>query len=124
MRAARELPGPLLLFSNIDPHCSGMVAIRAAVGGPDEVGRTYGRVWGDVADSTVLARSNRIFAPGEAVTSLRGSTFDRIGGRSTGMYTAVANADRWLDQFGVDVEEIDEWEVFRRVDTIAPVRWT
>ena len=30
------------------------------------------------------------------------------------MYTAVSNPDRWLDQFGVDVEEIDQWELVRR----------
>jgi L-fucose/D-arabinose isomerase len=118
MRVARELPGPLLLFSNIDPQYSGMVAMLAAAGGLDQVGRTYGRVWGDAADPTVLARIESHIRAGEAVTKLQGATFGRVGGRSMGMYTAVANSDRWLDQFGVDVEEIDQWELIRRADDI------
>ena len=31
-----------------------------------------------------------------------------------GMYTAVSNADQWMEKFGVDVEEIDQWELVRR----------
>jgi L-fucose isomerase len=55
---------------------------------------------------------------GAAVTGLRGSTFGRIGGRPMGMYTAVANSDQWLAQFGIDVEEIDQLELVRRSATI------
>jgi len=38
------------------------------------------------------------------------------------MYTAVANPDRWLDQFGVDVEEIDQWELVRRASEVDSTR--
>ena len=51
---------------------------------------------------------------GAAVPAWRGSTFGRIGGRPMGMYTAVADTDQWIEQFGVDVEEIDQWEIVRR----------
>jgi L-fucose isomerase len=114
MRAARELPGPLLLFSNIDPKYPGMVGMLAAAGALDQIGRTYGRVWGEVEDPAVRERIEAHVKAGEAVNSLCGSTFGRIGGRPMGMYTAVSNSDRWLDQFGVDVEEIDQWELVRR----------
>ena len=53
-----------------------------------------------------------------AVAALAGSTFGRIGGRPMGMYTAVAHSDTWLEKFGVDVEEIDQWEIVRRSETI------
>ena len=118
MRAARELPGPLLLFSNIDPQYPGMVGMLAAAGALDQIGRTYGRVWGDIAEPSVIERIDEQIRAGEAVRSLRGSTFGRIGGRPMGMYTAVANPDRWLAQFGVDVEEIDQWELVRRSDAV------
>ncbi len=122
MRAARELPGPLLLFSNVDPKYPGMVGMLAAAGALDQVGRNYGRVWGDVADPAVRAQLEAHIRAGEAVESLRGSTFGRVGGRPMGMYTAVSNPDQWLEQFGVDVEEIDQWELVRRVDEIDPAR--
>ncbi|MBA3951830.1 MAG: fucose isomerase, partial [Rubrobacter sp.] len=50
MLAANETPGPLLLFSNINPEQPGMVGMLAAAGGLDQIGRTYGRAFGDVSD--------------------------------------------------------------------------
>ena len=125
VRAARELPGPLLLFSNVDPQYPGMVGMLAAAGALDQIGRSYGRAWGDIGDPATLARIEQQISAGAAVQALRGSTFGRIGGRPMGMYTAVSNSDRWLSQFGVDVEEIDQWEIVRRapeVDDAAVAR--
>jgi L-fucose/D-arabinose isomerase len=124
MRAAVELPGPLLLFSNVDPQYPGMVGMLAAAGALDQIGRIYGRAWGDVDDPAVRARLDAHIRAGAAVAALRGSTFGRIGGRPMGMYTAVANPDRWLHQFGVDVEEIDQWELVRRAGEIDERRVT
>jgi L-fucose isomerase len=118
MRAARELPGPLLLFSNLDPQYPGMVGMLAAAGALDQIGRVYGRAWGDIEDPTVQTRIESHVRAGAAVTGLRGATFGRIGGRPMGMYTAVSNSDRWLKQFGVDVEEIDQWELVRRSEDV------
>jgi L-fucose/D-arabinose isomerase len=41
-----------------------------------------------------------------------------------GMYTAVSNGDQWLSKFGVDVEEIDQFELVRRSEQVpeGPVR--
>lgn len=114
MRAARELPGPLLLFSSIDPRYPGMVGMLAAAGALDQVEREYARAWGDIGDDAVWRQVQAHISAGEAVSRLRGSTFGRIGGRPMGMYTAVSNSDRWLQQFGIDVEEIDQWEIVRR----------
>jgi L-fucose isomerase len=124
MRAVRELPGPVLLFSNIDPKYPGMVGMLAAAGALDQVERTYGRAWGDIRDDSVWARIEAHIRAGAAVERLRGSTFGRFGGRPMGMYTAVSNGDRWLRQFGVDVEEIDQWEIVRRADEIDGLRVT
>jgi L-fucose isomerase len=118
MRAAREMTGPLLLFSNLNPQYPGMVGMLAAAGALDQIGRTYGRAWGEVGDAEVWARIEAHISAGAAVEGLRGATFGRIGGRPMGMYTAVSNSDRWLDQFGVDVEEIDQWEIVRRAAEI------
>ena len=57
-------------------------------------------------------------APAPRSAACAGSTFGRIGGRPMGMYTAVANADQWMRQFGVDVEEIDQWEIVRRCESV------
>jgi L-fucose/D-arabinose isomerase len=118
MLAAGETAGPLLLFSNINPEQPGMVGMLAAAGALDQIGRTYGRAYGDVSDPEVMARLEAHIGAAAAVRSLKGSTFGRIGGRPMGMYTAVSNPDQWMEKFGVDVEEIDQWELVRRSEGV------
>jgi L-fucose isomerase len=120
--AARETPGPLALFSNVDPQYPGMVGMLAAGGALDQLGRRHARAWGDVADPAVLARLERAARAAAAVRRLQGSTFGRIGGRPMGMYTAVSSADQWMSQFGVDVEEIDQFELVRRAGAVNGTR--
>jgi L-fucose isomerase len=122
MLAARELPGPLLLFSSLDPKYPGMVGMLAAGGGLDQIGRVHARAWGEAGDSEAVARVDANARGAMAVRRLEGSTFGRIGGRPMGMYTAVANTDQWIDKFGVDVEEIDQWELVRRSERADPAR--
>jgi L-fucose isomerase len=124
MLAAAATPGPLLLFSNIDPQFPGMVGMLAAGGGLDQIGRPHTRVWGDAADSAVRDRVLETIRAAAAVSTLSGSTFGRIGGRPMGMYTAVADTDQWMSTFEVDVEEIDQWEIVRRSATIEQSRVT
>ena len=114
MRAARELPGPLLLFSNVDPQYPGMVGMLAAAGALDQIGRTYGRAWGDVERSETVERgSRRTFAPAPPSAAAR---LDIRPDRrpADGHVHRGLEPDRWMAQFGVDVEEIDQWELVRR----------
>jgi L-fucose isomerase len=114
MLAAEETRSPLLLLGNIDPVYPGMVGMLAAGGALDQTGRTHVRAWGTITEQAVRDKVLGYVNAATAVTRLRGSTFGRIGGRPMGMYTAVADADQWMKTFGVDVEEIDQWELVRR----------
>ena len=122
MLAAGATAGPLLLLGSIDPVYPGMVGMLAAGGALDQIGRTHVRAWGRITDPAVLQRVLAYVAAGLAVSQLRGSTFGRIGGRPMGMYTAVADPDQWIDTFGVDVEEIDQWELVRRSESVSTKR--
>jgi L-fucose isomerase len=124
MLAARATPGPLLLFSNINPEYPGMVGMLAGAGGLDQVGRVYGRAWGDISDAAVMARLQAQISAGAAVRGLEGRTFGRIGGRPMGMYTAASNTDQWMARFGIDVEEIDQWELVRRAPLVEGAKVT
>ncbi|GAA4005641.1 L-fucose/L-arabinose isomerase family protein [Allokutzneria multivorans] len=114
MLAAGATPGPLLLLSNIDPVQPGMVGMLAGGGALDQIGRVHTRLWGDPDERALIDKIGVQATASSAVASLRGSTFGRIGGRPMGMNTAVANTDQWQSVFGVDVEEIDQWEIVRR----------
>ncbi len=118
VHAARATAGPLLLFSNIDPTYPGMVSMLAAGGSLDQLGRQHERLWGDISDPAVASRFRQLVAAAYAVRALEGATFARIGGRSMGMYTAVGRTDEWMRRFGVDVEEVDQWEVVRRSEAV------
>ena len=122
MLAARATPGPLLLFSTLDPKYPGMVGMLAAGGALDQIGRRHGRAWGSIADPAVAARLEAQVRAAGVVSALDGSTFGRIGGRPMGMYTAVANPDQWIATFGIDVEEIDQYELVRRAELVEPSR--
>ncbi|HVO54003.1 MAG TPA: L-fucose/L-arabinose isomerase family protein [Solirubrobacterales bacterium] len=121
---AEEVSGPLVLFSNVDPQYPGMVGMLAAAGALNQMGRVFGRAWGDVSDPAVLATLDRHARAAGVVQGLKGSTFGRIGGRPMGMYTAAANPDQWMRQFGVDIEEIDQWEIVRRSEMVDAGRVT
>ncbi|SDM15570.1 L-fucose/L-arabinose isomerase family protein [Allokutzneria albata] len=114
MLAAGATPGPLLLLSNIDPVQPGMVGMLAGGGALDQIGREHTRLWGDPDERALIDKIGVQATASAAVAALRGSTFGRIGGRPMGMNTAVANTDQWQSVFGVDVEEIDQWEIVRR----------
>ena len=111
--ASRFAPGPLLLFSNINPRYPGLVGMLASAGALNQVGTAYARVYGDIDDSTVYARIQSFLRAAGAVSGLRGQTFGLFGGRPMGMYTATADSATWLKLFGVDVEHIDQSEIVR-----------
>ncbi len=120
--ASTQTRSPILLFSNISPQYPGMVGMLAAAGALDQTGRRYGRAWGEISEPEVADRVLAWIAAGSAQSGLRGTTFGRIGGRPMGMYTAVADPAQWMSKFGVDVEEIDQWEVVRRSELVSPDR--
>ncbi len=117
MLASREIAAPLILLSNLDPARPGLVAMLAAAGGLDQIGRTVlARVGRHRRSGSRVTGSRSQVTAGRAVSRLRGMTFGRIGGRPMGMYTATAGTDTWLARFGVDVEEIDQLELVRRAE--------
>ena len=122
VHAARATTGPFLLFSNIDPTYPGMVSLFAAGGSLDQIGRHHERLWGEVEEEAVSKRLRELVAAGYATSSLEGCTFARFGGRSMGMYTAVGRTDEWMARFGIDPEEVDQWEIARRAELVPASR--
>ncbi|HVU67892.1 MAG TPA: hypothetical protein VHD63_12205, partial [Ktedonobacteraceae bacterium] len=72
--ASRFAPGPLLLFSNINPQYPGLVGMLASAGALNQAGTQYARVYGDIDDSAVYARIQSFVRAAGAVSALRGQT--------------------------------------------------
>lgn len=120
--ASRFAPGPFLLFGQVNPAKPGMVAVLAAAGALDQIGVRYARVFGEIEDGEVGSRVEAFVRAASAARSLRGETYGLFGGRSIGINTAVSNTDQWAEQFGVDVEHIDQWEIVRRAEAVPAGR--
>jgi len=120
--ASRFAPGPFLLFGQVNPAKPGMVAVLAAAGALDQIGVPYVRVFGEIEEPSVLRRVTTFVRAAAAARALRGETYGLFGGRSIGINTAVSNTDQWAEQFGVDVEHIDQWEIVRRSEAVPAPR--
>lgn len=114
MLAAEATRSPLALVASTDPTEPGLVGSLAAGGALDQIGRSHTRLAGAPDSAELIDAISAQATAAAAVSSLRGSTFGRFGGRPMGMNTAVANTDQWMRLFGIDVEEIDQHELVVR----------
>lgn len=120
--ASRFAPGPLMLFSNVNPEHPGLVGMLAGAGALNQAGTPYVRAYGEIEDEATYARVRTFVRAAEAVSRLRGQTFGLVGGRPMGMYTATADPATWLKVFGVDVEHIDQGEIIRLSQEVAAAK--
>jgi L-fucose isomerase len=118
MLVADATPGQLVLVASTDPVQPGLVGMLAAGGALDQIGRSHTRAWGEPEDSELIESIGVRARAAAAVSALHGCTFGRFGGRPMGMNTAVANTDQWQRLFGIDVEEIDQYELVLRAQKI------
>ncbi|RMH57042.1 MAG: fucose isomerase [Candidatus Hydrogenedentota bacterium] len=114
--AAQFLPQPVILFSNVNPEKPGLVAMLAHAGSLDQVGISFCKLFGDIMQNEVLEAVNRKINAIAAKTRLRGKTFALIGGRSLGIDTTVSDPALWMKLFGIDVDHVDQFEVYRRAE--------
>lgn len=111
--AADFAPGPYLLFCNIHPSECGMVGMMAASGTLDQLERKHTRIFGSILEDDVLGQVMSFIRAACAVNRLKGLTYGNFGGRPMGMYTTVANLAQWQRMFGIDVENIEQYEIMR-----------
>jgi L-fucose isomerase len=101
---------PILLLGNSRPETSSIVGLLGAGGALDEVGQAHVRVFDHT--SPEARKPVKAFVRAAAARSrLRGQVLGLFGGRSLGIFTAVADPAQWQQLFGVDIETIDQAEI-------------
>jgi L-fucose isomerase len=112
VQAALRLEVPILFIGNINPTHPGWVAFFASAGALDEVGRSYGRVLGNIEDPRVADKAREFLGlhdPDErgrgrkAAGRLKGMRYGEFDGPSMGMYTGHIDQSQWMEQFGIHV---------------------
>ncbi|RGZ00651.1 L-fucose isomerase [Clostridium sp. AM58-1XD] len=116
--AASVLKLPVLVISNVNGGLPGLGGLQAASSLMRQCGYYCEKVWGDIEDQNVLARCMHFLRAAHAVTDMAGQTFGLIGGRSIGMGSGTASADRWQQVFGVDIDHMDQSEILRRAELV------
>ena len=112
--------GPFLLLGPHDPRYPGLTGLLAAGGALQQLGIRHERLWLDL-EAPGAAEPLIAFARAAAAsTRLRGQVYGLIGGRSIGMATGAAPPELWQKQFGVDVDHVDQCELLRRAELVAP----
>ncbi len=111
--AARNGKGPYLLAANLSPEWPGMVAMLASGGALNHLGIHHFRVTGDVLDKKVLGKYLTFCRCAKVASRLEGQKYGLIGGRSLGMYSATASMQQWQEEFGIDIEHVDQSEILR-----------
>jgi len=116
---ARVLEMPVLLSSPQDGRLPGLGGILAAHGAMRQIGIKSRKLWGDPVQDPELRKTLSAFCRASgAIARMKGSVYGLIGGRSIGMNTGTVSAAQWMDQFGIDVEHIDQLELIRRAQGI------
>lgn len=110
--------GPYMLCANLNPDWPGMVSMLAAGGALDHLGIHHFRAAGDFKDPKVLCKIVRFAECASVVNRLNGQKYGLIGGRSLGMYSAAVSMKDWMEQFGVDVDHLDQAEIVRLAQDI------
>jgi L-fucose isomerase len=117
VKLANFMDVPILLLGNNRPETSSMVGMLGAGGALDQIGRQHFRQFGH---STETSRQQvRAFVrAATTLDQLHGQTLVLFGGRSLGIFTAVADPAQWQRIFGVDLQYVDQGEIITRAEAI------
>jgi L-fucose isomerase len=112
VRLALALKLPTVLLGNLRPDTSSIVGLLGAGGALDQVGFAHRRIFDPQQESS---RKEAIAYLTAACVrqALVGETVALFGGRSLGIFTAVADPAQWQRLFGIDLVYLDQLEIQR-----------
>lgn len=109
---------PLILWTNAQPDCAGLIGAAITKGGLNEVGLDAPLVYGNFDDEGTH-RDLKTYCNGAAAAArLRGMRYGLGGTRSLEMLTSVVDPNVWLTKFGIDVDGFDELDVAERAKSV------
>ena len=116
---AKRIQKPIALVGNHAKDSISQVGFLAAAGAMDQLGISYKRIPYDGASREAMKELTAWANAANAAEQLNGQTFGCIGGRSLGISTGTADLVQWENLFGVDMEQIDQFEIADRGKTVS-----
>ena len=116
--AVRILNIPCAILGNNARDSYSQVGYLAALGAIEQAGLTVRRVTGDIREEAVRKELMNFFTAAHVKKQLLGQTYGMFGGRSLGISTGSADTAQWLQVFGVDIEQIDQFQIVKEAVNI------
>jgi L-fucose isomerase len=119
LHGVQRLGVPVVLITSKSAATHGMVGFLGAGGAMHQVGIEHLRIRENVDSPQMTEKLLPFLRAAAAVNALQGEVFGFFGGRSLGIDTGSFDPMQWREQFGIDVEHIDQLEIIRRADMIV-----
>ena len=115
---SNHITKPMALVGNRAKDSLSQLGYLASAGAIDQVGLKVKRIIPDGGDAAAVEQLKVWVRATRALQALKGETYGSIGGRSLGIATGAANAAQWERMFGIDIEQIDQFELVNRANKI------
>lgn len=109
--AALEVNIPTILLALKQKEIFSLVGAACARGSLDEIGLPHLFVYGEPDSPEMIDNIAKYARAAATVKKLKGKKYGLVGGRSMGMYTAMADYSQVKRQLGIEIEHIDEYRV-------------
>jgi len=118
VKLAKMCERPILLVGNTHLDTSSLVGMLGAGGALDQIGIYHLRIFEAVSQEN-KKKISAFLNSANTIRQLHGKTLGLFGGKSLGIFTAVADPAQWQTLFGVDIEYIDQCEIVNEAKSIS-----
>lgn len=118
LHGVQGLGKPVVLITSKSAATHGMVGFLGAGGALHQIGIDHLRIREDYGTEALTKKLLPFLRAAYAVNQLQGEVFGFFGGRSLGIDTGSFDPMQWRQQFGIDVEHIDQLEIISRAEKI------
>ncbi len=104
----REIHSPFILWALPDPKTFSLTGAGVVHGSLDEMGIKHKLIYGSPENPEVINKIAEYSKAAMVVRHLSKSRFGMFGGRTGGMYTAMADMAQVKNLFGVEYDQVDQ----------------
>jgi L-fucose/D-arabinose isomerase len=109
---------PTLVIGNSRQDSSSIVGMLGLGGSLNQIGILHQRIF-NMESSDEKKKVTAFLNAANCAIALKGKTLGLFGGRSLGIFTAVADPAQWQMLFGIDIQYIDQYEIVLKSKEIA-----
>lgn len=120
-QASRMANRPIIVWT--PPISQGWATGGALVlhGALDEIGVKHKLVYGFPDDEETMRKIAAFVKAAKVVRKLSAARLGLLGGRGMGASVGAVDEAQWMQKFGLDIEHIDQYMVFREAEQISEV---